>query len=119
MADTVLSIAAHNDDHVLGAGGTLAKYARQGKRIRTVVMSYGESSHPHLKKEVIIKTRLDESFRADKVLGGKGVVYLGLKESNFLSEFEEKGVVKRLVDIIEKEKPSMIFTPGLDDFHPD
>jgi LmbE family N-acetylglucosaminyl deacetylase len=46
---TVLVIVAHNDDHIIGAGGTLAKYAQEGKKVRTIIMSYGESSHPHLK----------------------------------------------------------------------
>lgn len=119
MSETILTIAAHNDDQIIGAGGTLAKFASEGKRVRTVVMSYGESSHPHLKKEVITKTRVDESLRADKILGGSGVVYFGLKEGAFISEFESKDIKSRLLKIIREESPSMIFTHGLDDFHPD
>ena len=119
MSETILTIAAHNDDQIIGAGGTLAKYAAEGKRIRTVIMSYGESSHPHLKREVIVKTRIGESFRADKILGGKGVVYLDLKEGSFPQQFHDLGIEDKLLDIIRREKPVMIFTHGIDDFHPD
>lgn len=116
---TILTIAAHNDDQIIGAGGTLAKYASLGYRIRTVVMSFGEFSHPHLKREVIVKTRVKESVESDKILGGEGLIYFDLKEGKFPSEFEEHNVADKLVELIQREKPSMIFTHGHDDFHPD
>ncbi|MDO8660733.1 MAG: PIG-L family deacetylase, partial [Candidatus Woesearchaeota archaeon] len=84
MPQTILTICAHNDDQIVGAGGTLAKYAAEGKRIRTVICSFGESSHPHLKREIIVERRVKESLRADKILGGSGVAYFGLAEGKFL-----------------------------------
>jgi len=116
---TILAIGAHNDDHIIGCGGTLAKYAKEGRRVRTIVMSFGEGSHPHLKREVIVETRIKESLAADKILGGQGVVYFDLKEGKFPEQFKEKHVEKKLIDLIAREKPSMIFTHGLDDIHPD
>ncbi len=83
MKETILSIAAHNDDHVIGAGGALTKYAKEGSRVRTIICSFGESSHPHLKKEVIVERRVKESVQADKVMGGSGVAYIGLREGFF------------------------------------
>lgn len=119
MPETILTIAAHNDDQIIGAGGTLAKYAKEGKRIRTVVMSFGALSHPHLKQEVIVKQRVQESVDSDKILGGHGLIYLDLREGSFAKEFEEKKIEKKLLEILKKEKPAMIFTHGHDDFHPD
>jgi LmbE family N-acetylglucosaminyl deacetylase len=40
-------IAAHPDDEVLGFGGSLAVLARAGARLRIVVLTDGEASHPH------------------------------------------------------------------------
>ena len=115
--ENVLTICAHNDDQIIGVGGTLAKYAKSGIRVNTLIFSYGENSHPHLKPEVIIKTRVGESLKSDKILGGSGVYYLGLKEGRFLLN---KNLVKeKIKDIIKKTKPSKIFTHSLDDPHPD
>ncbi|MEK6845367.1 MAG: PIG-L family deacetylase, partial [Nanoarchaeota archaeon] len=42
--ETVVVFGAHSDDFVIGAGGTIAKYQQEGKKILAVVFSYGESS---------------------------------------------------------------------------
>jgi len=119
MVETILAIGAHNDDHLIGAGGALTKYAREGKRVKTVIFSFGEKSHPHLKKEVITNRRVQESLRADKLMGGSGVSYLGVREGHFEEDFKSGNVAEKLALIIMKENPSKIFTHGLDDFHPD
>jgi len=119
MKETILAIAAHNDDHIIGAGGALAKYAKEGKRVRTIICSFGERSHPHLRKEVIVERRVKESIKADKVMGGAGIAYLGVKEGSFEDEFKSRNIVEKLAWIIQKEKPAKIFTHGIDDFHPD
>lgn len=119
MTETILAIGAHNDDHIIGAGGALAKYAKEGKRVRTIICSFGEKSHPHLKKEVIIQRRVQESLKADKVMGCAGVAYLGVREGHFDEDFRKRDIAEKLAWIIKKEKPSKIFTHGIDDFHPD
>ncbi len=116
---TVLVIVAHNDDHIIGAGGTLAKYAQEGKKVRTIIFSYGESSHPHLKPKVIMERRYQESLESDKILGGSGLVYLGLKEGRFLQQFKKRGMKKKLAYLIKRQNPEKIFTLGPGDMHPD
>jgi len=117
--ETVLVIVAHNDDHIIGAGATLAKYAKEGKKIRTIIFSYGELSHPHIKPEVIKERRYKESIESDKILGGSGVAYLGLREGKFLEQYKKRGIKEKLAYLIKKEKPSKIFTLGPSDVHPD
>lgn len=117
--ETILVIVAHNDDHIIAAGGTLAKYAAEGKKIRTIIFSYGQASHPHLKPEVIKERRYKESLESDKLLGGSGVVYLGLNEGKFLKQYRERKLKKKLSYLIAHEKPTKIFTLGPDDVHPD
>jgi LmbE family N-acetylglucosaminyl deacetylase len=119
MKETILAIAAHNDDHVIGAGGALAKYAKDGFRVRTIICSFGEKSHPHLRKEVIVERRVKESVKADQIMGGAGVAYLGVREGKFSEDFKERDIAEKLEWMIKKEKPSKIFTHGIDDFHPD
>ena len=119
MKETILTFCAHNDDQIIGVGGTLAKYAEQGKKIITVIFSYGETSHPHIKKEITIKTRVEESKKADKILGLKDTIYLGLGEGKFLKEIEQKKLKNKLKNIIKINKPTKIFTHSSDDPHPD
>jgi len=117
--ETILTLCAHNDDQIIGAGGTLTKYAREGKRIRTVIFSFGESSHPHLKPQVIMRQRIKESLLSDKIMGGSGVAYLGLKEGRFFDEFKRKGIKGKIRATIAQERPSKIFTHSANDPHPD
>ncbi len=116
--ETVLVICAHNDDQIIGAGGTLAKYAKEGKIIKTVIFSFGEQSHPHLKPGIITSARIKESKDADRIIGAKGLTYLGLKDGKIKQEINEK-VKNKLRGIIKREKPLKIFTNSIEDPHPD
>jgi LmbE family N-acetylglucosaminyl deacetylase len=119
MKDSVICFCAHNDDQIIGAGGTLTKYAAEGKDVTSIVFSYGEQSHPHLRTRVTVQMRVKESHRAAKILGGQHTLYLGLKEGNFSEEFEKKNLASRLKKILTEKKPSKIFTHSVDDPHPD
>lgn len=117
--DCVIIFCAHNDDQIIGAGGTIAKYVKERREVLTYIFSYGESSHPHLKKEVTARFRIDESKKANKILGGGSLCYMGLKEGRFEKEIEGKNLDRRIREIIQKKKPSKIFTHSLNDPHPD
>jgi LmbE family N-acetylglucosaminyl deacetylase len=117
--DVVMAFCAHNDDHTLGAGGTLAKYAKEGKEIVIVIFSYGESSHAWLKKKEVVKMRVKEALRSDKVFKVKKTYFLGLSEGNFEEEFYKRHLDKRIKSLIKILKPSKIFTHSYDDPHPD
>jgi len=117
--ETILVLCAHNDDQVLGAGGTLAKYASEGKRVRTIIFAFGEKSHPYLKPELVIETRMKEALASDKIFGGSGIAYLGLEEGNFTEGIKKKGIKEKIKFLIKQEKPSKIFTHSSDDPHPD
>ncbi|MEM3374091.1 MAG: PIG-L deacetylase family protein [Candidatus Woesearchaeota archaeon] len=117
--ESILFLCAHNDDQIVGAGGTLAKYAKEGKKVITIIFSFGETSLPHLQEKISKKTRVLESKKAAKILGESEIYYLGLKEGNFKKEFQEKKIYEKIKKIIKKVKPSKIFTHSIDDPHPD
>ncbi len=118
-SETVLVLCAHNDDHILGVGGTLAKYNKEGKNIVVIIFSYGESSHVWLKENETIKMRVKESHQADKYLGIEKTYYYGLKEGNIEKEFDEKKLKQKLKRTIKILDPIKIFTHSFDDLHPD
>jgi LmbE family N-acetylglucosaminyl deacetylase len=117
--DSVLVICAHSDDEIFGPGGTIAKYAQEGKKVYSIIFSFGETTHIHLKKPIAVKMRVKEAKEADKVIGGKGVRFLGLNETKFEKEAKEKDTYKKLKQIITEKKPAKIFTHSIDDPHTD
>ncbi len=117
--ESIIVFCAHNDDQLIGAGGTLAKYSKQGKNIIVVIFSYGESSHPWLKKKTTVKMRVRESKKADRIIGIKNTSYFGLKEGNFFRDIKKKNIENKIKRIILKNNPSKIFTHSVDDPHPD
>ena len=117
--EKILFLCAHNDDQVIGAGGTIAKYVKEGKGVYTVIFSHGEKSHPWIKPEHIIKERIKEANACNNVLGGEDIIFLDLKEGHYLKDYEETDLKKRLVKIIRDIRPSKIFCHGIDDPHPD
>ena len=119
MSEDILVVCAHSDDQIFGPGGTLAKYANEGKNIHTYIMSYGELSLPHIRPEVVIKRRVREAKIVDKVINGKGVIFFGLKEGRFKEEFKKRNFYDKLGNIILKHKPSKIFTHSAADPLPD
>lgn len=117
--ETILVICSHSDDQILGPGGALAKYAKEGKEVHTIILSYGEKSHPHFQRKVAVETRVEEAKKADAVIGGRGVVFLGLEEGKFKLHAEEKNAKDSIKKLIKKLKPSKIFTHTSDDPLPD
>jgi LmbE family N-acetylglucosaminyl deacetylase len=115
----VFVIVAHSDDQILGPGGTIAKYAKEGKKILTIIFSYGVFSNPHFKKEVIKDIRIDEAREADKVVNGTGVQFFNLSEGKFLKEFHEKGFDEILSKLLLQFNPEKIITHAEDDSLPD
>ena len=119
MKESVFVICAHSDDQILGPGGTLAKYAKQGKEIFTIILSYGETSHFWLKKKVSVEIRVKEAQNADNVIGGSGVVFFGLTEGKILEDVKDKKIKDRIKELIKEKKPIKIFTHSVDDAHDD
>ncbi|MFF3694051.1 PIG-L deacetylase family protein [Streptomyces sp. NPDC002221] len=72
----VVVVAAHPDDEVLGAGGTLARLAAAGAQLTVVSVTDGEASHPHSTR--VTPTRL-AAIRAGELRGA--LAELGASEA--------------------------------------
>ncbi len=116
---TVLVLAPHPDDEALGPGGTIARLSSQGERVVVVIFSMGEGSHPWQRQEAIIETRRKEALEASKILGTAETIFFALKDFSLGTEIVEKDVASQLYEVIEREKPRMIFTTAVDDWYPD
>jgi LmbE family N-acetylglucosaminyl deacetylase len=89
--ETVVVVAAHPDDEILGAGGTMALLAAAGARLRLVAVTDGEASHPGANPVLIARTRAVESAEALDRLGAAGVevVRLGFPDTGLAAREDE------------------------------
>ena len=76
---SVVIVAAHPDDEVLGAGGTMALLAAGGARLRLIAVTDGEASHPGGDPEATGRTRTAESADALAVLGVPDIEVIRLR----------------------------------------
>ena len=105
---TIMVFAPHPDDELIGCGGSLAKHASKEKRIIVVYMTSGEASKTFTNKKELARTRETESAKGAKVLGFVSTVYL--REPDGSLKVNEK-IVNNVLDIINKEKPNIIYLP--------
>jgi len=107
----VLVFAAHPDDAELSMGGTIARFTSQGLKVGVVDLTKAELS---TRGNVI--TRAKETDAASKVLNLKVRENLGIKDGGIsLSQ----DTLKKVVSLIRKYKPLLVFAPYFNDRHPD
>lgn len=115
--ETVLVVAAHPDDEVLGCGGTLARMAREGHTVRIVLMADGETSRAPASGQPSRPRKLAErnaaAVAACKILGCGSVEMLGLPD-NRLDGLELLDVVRQIEAFVQRHRPSTVLThhPG-------
>ncbi|MCD0486221.1 PIG-L family deacetylase [Streptacidiphilus sp. ASG 303] len=99
----VLLVAAHPDDEVLGLGGTVARLAAAGARLRLAAVTDGEASHPHSTAAAardLARVRRQEAVRALAALGAGDteVVPLGLPDTQVARH--EAALAERLAGLM-------------------
>jgi LmbE family N-acetylglucosaminyl deacetylase len=94
---SVAVVAAHPDDEVLGAGGTMAMLAASGTRLRLIAISDGEASHPRADPALIARVRAAESAAALDLLGvpNTEVIRLRLPDSGLAACEDELSAILR------------------------
>src|SRR5512134_1673928 len=105
-----MSIYAHPDDQEFSIGGTLAKWARAGSEVISVIITSGDSGSNDPAKDGSHKQELAE-LREKEQLAANAI--LGVKETLFLrypdGELEPTiGLRKDLTRIIRQYKPDVV-----------
>ena len=125
MTKTILAVLAHPDDESFGMGGTLALYARKGYDTYYVCATRGEAGTVDAEYlngfKDIAELRTDELSRAAKILGLKGVYFLGYRDSGMPGSEDNKHpdaqvnhsideVAGRVVKYIRELQPDIVLT---------
>lgn len=105
---TILVVAAHTDDEALGCGGTIARHVAEGDTVYAVFMADGVSSRVGADQADLTR-RMQNAENARVILGIKENYYLGLPD-NRMDSIPLIDVVQQLERILDKLKPSIVYT---------
>ncbi len=110
----MLVVSAHAADYVWRAGGTIAKYIKEGADVHVVVLSFGGRGESNdlwkmadATAESVKAIRFEETKNAAKILGIQNIEFWDLQDypMTFGAELEERMVVK-----IRDVQPDIILT---------
>ena len=113
----MLVIAAHPDDEVLGCGGTIARFAREGARVHVAFLADGVSSREGA-PAAELDARRSAARRAGEILG-VGSMSFGDFPDNRMDTVPLLDVIKVIEGLIGEHAPDAVFTHHAGDVNVD
>ncbi len=119
----ILIFAAHPDDAELGMGGTIAKLTAEGKSVGIIDFTEAE-----LSSNGTVESRKAEAREASKILNIAIRENLKISDGKVNNEAKAKAeskvnsevpVVEKVIFLLRKYKPRIVFAPYFNDRHPD
>lgn len=109
---TVLVVAAHPDDEVLGCGGTIARLTREGHDVYVAILGEGITSrydeHDQADRELISELH-DRSQQVSKIIGVKELFLFDLPDNRF-DTVPLLDIIKIIESLIERLQPQIVYT---------
>jgi LmbE family N-acetylglucosaminyl deacetylase len=125
-AERVLVVAPHMDDETIGCGGAIAQHVKAGGSVHVVFLTdgrHGSSKLQNLSGEArrnaeikLVETRKQEARRALDKLGVRSVTFLDVEDGTLGAD---KSAAGRLREILEAERPEIVYVPSYLEQHPD
>jgi LmbE family N-acetylglucosaminyl deacetylase/glycosyltransferase involved in cell wall biosynthesis len=119
VADRILVLAAHPDDEVLGAGGSLALASSRGSAVRIWIATDGTGQEGAREEgpEAYATRRRQEARQAAAALGVPAPVFGGLVDRSLPTapEVLERAVTEQLSEF----QPDLVLCPSPAEIHPD
>jgi N-acetylglucosamine malate deacetylase 1 len=109
---SVLIVAAHPDDEVLGCGGTIARFCAEGRDVHVLLLADGESSRDSLEQGIDsgkIPARTSSAEEAACILECLSVEVCNLPD-NRLDSLDLLDIVRIIEDRVERTKAGTVFT---------
>src|SRR5450755_1492706 len=108
-------VGGHPDDPESGCGGTLAIMANGGYEVTIIYLTSGEAGIEGKTHDEAAAIRTKEAIAACKILGAKPV-FAGQIDGDSIVNNEW---IKKIKDLIERERPAIVFTHWPIDSHKD
>jgi len=110
---TVLVVAAHPDDEVLGSGGAMARFAAEGCEVYTLILGEGITSRDKERGSTIRENKITElkkqAENANNILGVKKVYAFDFPDNRFDS-VPLLDIIKTIEKIKGDVQPDCVFT---------
>ena len=110
--DSVLIVAAHPDDEVLGCGGTISRHADDGDQVQVLIVAEGATSRlqqrdrNHASDE--LSALAQAAQQAGVILGAQGVELLDLPD-NRLDSLDRLDLIKQIEERIAHHQPQVVY----------
>jgi len=117
MSKTVLVIAAHPDDEVLGCGGTMARHVDAGDAVHVCILAQGLASRGEASSAAFEQLR-DDARRANAALGVASV-WFGDFPDNQMDTVPLLSVIKEIESHIARLQPDIVYTHWCGDVNVD
>ena len=119
---SILVVAAHPDDEVLGCGGVLARHAAEGDTVHILIVAEGATSRdarrdPHGREPELAALGAAAS-RAAAAIGAEEPRMLGLPD-NRLDTLPLLDVIKPIEIVVEAVAPEIVYTHHAGDLNVD
>jgi len=108
----VLVVAAHPDDEVLGAGGTITRHIREGNQVTIAILGEGitsRSSSPSDTDQSALESLRKDAHTAARIMGCSDLRLYGLPDNRF-DTLGLLDVVKIVENLINEVQPEVIYT---------
>jgi N-acetylglucosamine malate deacetylase 1 len=117
FGESMLVVAPHQDDEVIGCGGAMALQRRAGRSVKAVVLQDGADEHGQVSmtRLALSERRNAESRAAARVIEAEEPTFLG--SGNLRRDTES--IAARLGELIDSRRIDCLFTPFILDGHPD
>jgi len=107
-AKTILIVAPHQDDEIIGCGGSIKFFQQKGYSISVVHVFLGVSGVIDNKGEESHKVRQREANNSANLLNYKLLTNIGFTDRE---EVDQSKLISQLIKIVRKISPSLLFIP--------
>ena len=113
IGKTILVVAAHPDDEVLGCGGSIAKWTASGNIVHILIMAEGATSRSSIRDREVKSEELSllekSANSAGKILGVASVKLLDFPD-NRMDSLDRLDIIKAIEEEIKRLKPHTVVT---------
>lgn len=118
---TVLVVAAHPDDEILGVGATVARHVAEGDVVYAMILGEGQTSRGTHRQDVdreIVDDLHRNTLESAKVIGFRDVFFADFPDNRF-DEVDLLDIVKSVENQVRALKPQIIYTHYIGDLNID
>jgi len=105
---TVLIVAAHPDDEILGCGGTIASHVERGDTVEILILAQGATSREREDNTGVLALQAAAS-QAARILGAQPPRFGGLPD-NRMDSVDLLDIVQVVESCLEEVEPAVVYT---------